>query len=177
MKRFAYLMAGALVFAAAFASMDEATARKEMKAMEKRAIKAFKNEDAKTLVDMLAEDFTWTHQGGRPTENKKQAADGLKQFFAMGDHFNVKWTTDSFTYKDGKVVMVTSSVMSCKMKLPKDKKTHTMKSTGSVRETWVKGPKGWKATMFEDQPGEKMTMDGKPYDPSKMGGPGGGGGK
>ncbi len=49
---------------------------------------------------------------------------------------------------------------------PKGKK-HVMAGSGNISNTLVKTPQGWKfKTMKEEK--AKMTMDGKPFDPSKM---------
>jgi hypothetical protein len=52
------------------------------------------------------------------------------------------------------------------------KKKHTMKGISNVRSTWTKTGKGWRILKFEDMAGDKYWMDGKPFDPSKMGGGG-----
>jgi len=51
-----------------------------------------------------------------------------------------------------------------------DGKTHKMASTGTSKDTLVKTDKGW---LFKKVQAikETTTMDGKPFDPSKMAAP------
>jgi ketosteroid isomerase-like protein len=148
-------------------TLARADVKQEMKELGARAEKAFAAKDAATLINMLDEKFVWKHCDGRPNENKKQAGDGLKAFFAMADSIKITFKDKSIVQKGNVVTLVSEETMECTMKPGQDKKVHKMKSVNTSKETWVKTAKGWKATMFEDLPGAKVWMDGKPFDMKK----------
>lgn len=153
---------------AAYAGIDAATAKKELDAVSVKAKAAFAKKDAAFLSSLLADNFIWKRKDGRPNENKKQATDNLKMWFGMASDININWVSKSFSVKGNTATIVTGETMTCKM--VEKGKPRVFKSMGSIRETWVRGAKGWRATMFEDMGDEKIWMDGKPFDPKKMGG-------
>lgn len=69
----------------------------------------------------------------------------------------------------GKNADVTTSFMAGSDSKDAKGKTHKLGMTGSIHNTLVKTAAGWKFKTMEQKAGG-MTIDGHPFDPSKMGG-------
>ena len=170
MKEMKLIAAMGAILILTAAQADDKKVKKEFEAMQPKAERAFAKKDAAWLIGGLDDKFMWKHVG-RPDENKKQTETGLKMWFKSAGKITCKMSVKDFKVSGDTVTMVSATTMSSKMKPGKDKKSHMMKYTMSMKETWVKTKAGWRATMFEDMPGVKMWMDGKPVDPAKaMGG-------
>jgi hypothetical protein len=96
----------------------------------------------------------------------------VKQSFAM---FKKVTRSDtvliSLKEKGDRAVAVTSHVMAGTVSGP-DHKPHTMSFSGRTTDTYVKKGGKWLLSSMDWGSSSKMTMDGKPFDPTKMGGRG-----
>jgi len=132
--------------------------------------RAFETRDLKFFNAISTPDFVDKEMGSAMT--KAQAMEQMKMMFQMAKsincHFNVMSTSvagNNATLKaSGHIVTV------MKPQGPKDKKTHTMVIDMWTKETWVKAGTTWKIKMLEEAKPAKMTMDGKPYNPSMAAG-------
>lgn len=130
--------------------------------------KAMEGKDLAFFEKCSTADFTYT-SGGR-TSKKKEAMVGLKQMFDQTKSLKYTFKITGFKKtKSGMVVTLTNHYEMTMMPGP-DKKTHVMVMDQPSRETWKKSGKTWLLTNITDVGTGKATMDGKPFDMSKMGG-------
>jgi Tfp pilus assembly protein PilE len=122
----------------------------------------------KSIMQNMTADFKYKSPNGR-SETRTQWLQMMKQEFQRGMKFSAfKFTVGKITV-NGKTASVQSSLTAKGSGMGPDKKNHVFGSTSKAVETWVKEGSKWKIKMI-DTKSEKMTMDGKPFDPSKMGG-------
>jgi hypothetical protein len=137
------------------------------KDMAKKTDAAFAKRDTAFFDKMSTDDFTYTEMGQQ--QNKK---DALKQMKAM---FKTSKTIDSKTTVKSSKVTGNTGVCQCVgtfkavMMMPNDKKYHKMTGTEYDTQTWVKVGKTWKLSKIVQTKTANMKLDGKPFDPSKMG--------
>ncbi len=171
MKRIITILAGSAVICSLALARDESSEfKKFMAATLPKAKKAFNSKDLKFFETTAAPDFVEKSMG--KTVNRQQSMANMKQMFAGAKSMNCWFELQSASAKGGVGIAMTHSRMTAIMNPMKkgDKKTHAMKGEGWTKMTWVKMGKTWKLKMIEDAKPSKMTMDGKPFDPSKMGG-------
>jgi ketosteroid isomerase-like protein len=170
-NRFKSIFLATLTLGAAvqvFAGDTLAEFKAYMNAMTPKVVKAFEKEDIGFFEKISTPDFK-TKEG--PTVmNKQQSMAQLKSMFGMASNIKAKFKMVSVKLvgKDG--VVVTDGSYTMDMATP-DGKTHKMAMQQRMTEKYRKTPKGWMIYMIENHPGGKMTMDGKPFDPSSLGGP------
>jgi hypothetical protein len=166
------LMLGA-VCASAFSFDETADFKKFLDSVIPKLVKAFKTADVKFFETISTADFTETEMG--QTVNKKQAMDQMKAMNKMGKVTECSFKVLSAKAANGKGTATTEGHSTMVVKpTKKGDKSHTMKVDMWYVENWVKAGNGWKIKSLTMDPKHpmKMTMDGKPMDPSKMGGGG-----
>ncbi len=155
----------AVVLALSITGSGRADVKGELEKEFDKYIKAYLNHDLKAIEAMCTPDFT-EKMGGK-VYNRKQALDMMKQEFASmpkGGTATIK--VEKVTPKGNTAIAEASGMFKNKVK-GQDGKMHEMVGSGKSRETFVKTAAGWKVKMVEELT-MTMTMDGKPFDPSKM---------
>jgi ketosteroid isomerase-like protein len=142
--------------------------RKFMRAEGPKVMKAFKNKDIKYFENTSTSDFTYK-EFGKPASSKKDSLAGMQMMFGMMQSIDPSFTMHTVKVSGNTATVTLTSRMKGKMMGP-DKKTHKMDATTYEKETWVKQGNTWKLKKIEETKKSKMLMDGKPFDPSKMGG-------
>jgi hypothetical protein len=165
------MMIGLAAMAAASAFSYDAT--KDFKSFLMRTMpkveKAFLKGDTTFFDKISTDDFTDTEMG--QTMNKKQSMAQMKQGMAMMKPSVCDLKLLSCSVKGGVGMAQTMMHMvATMMPMKKGDKAHKMVMDMWENETWVKSGSGWKIQKIAQAKPMKMTMDGKPADPSKMGG-------
>ena len=113
----------------------------------------------------VTKDFVYSENGQNMTYDQmlKQMKDGMGQ---MGKIVSAESKLVKLDIKGNTASGVCSHTMKTITK-GKDKKNHVMVMTGKSVDTYVKVGDTWKMSKMA-WTNAKMTMDGKPYDPSKM---------
>ena len=167
---------GALAFAAlslcGFATAQDQTAefRAFLSGGAAKMKKAFESKDTAFFKNSSTDDFTYK-SFGMPAQKKAQAIGGLQQMFGMMKKIEVSFKLVSASAKNGKGTAVLTSVMTTWTNpTPTDKKSHKMVAKSYETESWVKKNGKWMISGIVETKKGTYTMDGKPFDPSKMGG-------
>lgn len=169
-RKFAVLLVLSLAASYAFARDASAEFKKYVSSMMPKILRAIEKCDADFFDKISTSDFTMTEMGR--TANKAQSLAEMKQMGQMVK--SMKGSMKLLTAKvvDGKGIATTYGKYHSVMKPDQTGKSHTMDLEIWYTETWVKSGNGWKIQkMVATKPG-KMLMDGKPMDPSMMGGGG-----
>jgi hypothetical protein len=118
---------------------------------------------------MSTPDFTMTEMGR--TSDKKTSLKEMEQMNKMFKMTKVKVRLLSLTTKGDTGIAKTSMHAEMDM-MPAKKgdKVHKLVSDAIYDETWVRVGNTWKLKKIVAPTPAKMTMDGKPFDPSKLGG-------
>ena len=171
MKRLvSVVFAAAVVVGSAFAHDANADFKKFLTGMLPKVVKAFETKNVKFFDSISTADFTETEMG--KTMNKAESMAGMSQMFKSAKTIKCSFKLDSSSVKGDTGTAMTSGRMTAIMNPTKPKgKPSTMVADMWMKETWVKDGKGWKIKHIDEAKPSKMTMDGKPFDPSKMGGP------
>ncbi len=128
--------------------------------------KDFKGLD-KIMKSHMTSDFKYTEAG--QTQTYDQMFANIKQGLGMYSKVTkAKATIKTFKQKGNSAWALTSHSMAGTV-MGQDKKPHKMTFNGDAAETYVKQGKTWKMSKMEWGK-NAMLMDGKPFDPSKMGG-------
>lgn len=135
--------------------------------MYNQAEMLFDKKDADGIFRYMAPDFSMTMMGQKM--NTEQAKASMKQWFGMMKDLHAKMTVTSVMSKANMAMVTDSFHMSGHMMNPKTKKWSKYVDSGMETATWVRMGGKWMMKSLTMK-GEKMTMDGKPFDPSKMGG-------
>ena len=141
--------------------------RAQWQAMYDQADKAFDKMDSKSIFMYMAPDFTLTMMG--KTQGKDEAEAGLKKWFGMMKSLHCTMTITKVS-GDMNHAVVVDHFNNWGMTKP-DPKTHKSGKyvdRGTETATWEKMNGKWmmKSLVSKD---EKMTMNGKPFNPN-MGG-------
>ena len=175
MKRFTSLaLALAALTTVAMARDANSDFKKFLVQLMPRLEKAFATKDASFFDKMTTPDFTEVMMG--QTFTKAQSMANMKQQFQTVESCKAKFKVlsskvvgnNGFSSARGRFVMIMKP-------MSKGDKKHTMEIDMKTKETWVRTPAGWKLKKLEELGKGKMLMDGKPFDPSKMAPPPGGG--
>ncbi len=171
MNRFKFLFLSAVTFgtalnALAFDALSDFKAY--MKAMTPKVIKAFESEDIGFFEKISTSDFKTKE--GKVVMDKAASMAQLKQMFGMSSNMKCQFRMVSAKIEKGNGVVVTDGSYKFDMATP-DGKSHKATMSQRMTERYRKTPQGWKIYLIENHPGGKMTMDGKPFDPSQLGGP------
>ena len=160
--------ATALVLIASASADEVADFKKWYTAGLPQMKKAMESKNLAFFEKSSTADFTYTTAG--QTAKKKDAMAGLKSMFDMTKSLKYSCKITGFKKtKNGIVVNLTNHFEMTMMPGP-DKKTHLMVTDQASQETWKKSGKTWLLTNITDIGKGKSTMDGKPFDPSQMGG-------
>lgn len=171
MNRFKFLFLSAVAFGTTLSALAGDTLsefKAFMKQMGPKVIKAFETENIGFFEKISTPDFKV--QEGKTVMNKQQAMAQMKQMFEMSSNMKAAFRTLSMKLEGRNGVAVTDGKYTFDMKTP-DGKTHKMAMQQKMTEKYRKTPQGWKIFMIINHEGGKMTMDGKPFDPSVLGGP------
>jgi ketosteroid isomerase-like protein len=163
------------VSAALFAFCAEASAddKKDIEALYAKLGKHIKANDPDAITSLETPDFKAKGRDGKMQDGKQLAAQ-MKQESAGNKmkKFDIKVTKMTIRGKaasvDTSFDAVSEMVDAAGAMGPKGKK-HKMAMTGTVHNELAKTKDGWKFKSMEEK-GGTMKMDGKPFDPSKMGG-------
>ncbi len=132
--------------------------------MYDKAAKDFDNRNADAIFSYMAPDFTMT-MGGHPM-TADQAKAQMKQWFAMMKTMRCTFKIKKVTDAGGMTMIVDDFVMTGMSKPdPKTHKSDKYVDSGTERATWVQMGGKWmmkKLLMVK----EKMTRNGKPFNPS-----------
>jgi hypothetical protein len=155
-------------FAVADANSDFAKFAKEM---APRAKRAFETRNAKFFETTSAPDFVDKMMGQPMT--KKQSMAEMKRMFDECKSIKADLKVLSTKASGNTGVAMTFGHMTMITKPSKqDPKSHKIVMDMWLKETWIRSGKTWKMKMIESAKPMKMTMDGKPFDPSQGGGGG-----
>jgi ketosteroid isomerase-like protein len=149
------------------AGADQATAKRDIQAVYNKIAAAMKRKDIDAIAATGTKDFK-SIAGGQSMNGEQSLAIVKQELAALNviksvrmDMVSIKFTGDNAaeTVMRSRVVAAVS----------RKGKTHTLVSTGSSHDHWVKTPdKGWLLQSVEDMPGATMTLDGKPYNPAAL---------
>lgn len=136
--------------------------------MMPKLVRAFETKDVAFFDRISTADFTEKYMGR--TMTKKEAMAQMKTEMA-----SVKAIKCSFKILSAKVmgntgIAMTAGHMTMTSKPMGKEKSHKMVMDMWEKETWVRSGNGWKIKSLEEAKPMKMMVDGKPMDPSKMGG-------
>ena len=157
---------GICMAAPTFAGDNLAEFKAFLKAEGPKVSQAFAAENMGYFTSSTTPDFTMVENG--KTSKKKEALAGLKMFFDMADNIKSTYKVSHVAVSGKKGSCDTEGFTTCDVKMP-DKKVHkmTMKEWGT--EHWVQQGKGvWKLAQIVSTRPAKATMDGKPFDMTKM---------
>lgn len=155
---------GVLVCVAGLNSVARADDKKEIDALYNKVQKAMIAKDLKTIMASGTKDFTYTEAG--KTMSGEQISSQMQQQFSMTVGTpKSKFTITSCVVKGKTASVECSNFTEMQIKLG-DSKPHTLVSNSKEKDSLVKTDKGWlmKAVNVTS---DKMTLDGKPFDPSK----------
>lgn len=165
----------ALVFATmCLAAVGVADLRSDIIAIDKKVSAAIMRKDAKafemTLKPICTKDFKYVENG--QTMGFKQMVEGMRMGMKqMGKVTMAEAKLVSLKEMGSMATAMMSHNMKAEMMGP-DKKMHKMGFSGMSTHTFKKVGGHWMMSMMKWGK-QSMTMDGKPFDPSKMGGGGG----
>lgn len=137
--------------------------------MYNQAETLFAKKNAEGVMKYMAPDFTMTMMG--KTQTRDEALASLKQWFSMMKTLHASMQVVKVVHK-GNTDIVTDKFRMTGTMMMGPKKTGKYVDTGTETCTWTKMGNHWMMQKMVSV-GEKMTMDGKPFDPNKMGGGGG----
>jgi hypothetical protein len=171
MKRILGIVLGAAMCASAFAGDANADFAKFAKEMAPRAKRAFEAKNVKFFESTAAPDFV-DKMMGQPMTRKQSMAE-MKRMFDESKSIKADLKVLSTKASGNTGVAMTFGHMTIITKPTKqDPKSHKLVMDMWLKETWVRSGKTWKMKMIETAKPMKMMMDGKPMDPSQMGGGG-----
>jgi hypothetical protein len=170
MKRLLLVLCCAVVSASAFCFDANSDFKKFMTRTLPKIERAFRNKDLSFFKTIAASDFSET-MGGKTTTFEESMKE-MKEGFAMSKSMMMKTKLISSKVNGNVGTAVTFGHMVMVTKPAKGDKSHRIVMDMSGTETWVRSGKGWKIKSIVWKAPMKSTMDGKPFDPSKMGGGG-----
>lgn len=150
-----------LIAAAGAAHADD---KSEIAALYKKLDKAMAAKDIQGVMAVGTKDFTYAEAGRKLTAEQMSAQ--MKQEFAMVQGAPTTKTTILSCKVKGKMATVVTGDYGEMQMAMQDGKPHTFVSNGKSTDTLVKTAVGWRVKSVVVT-SNKMTMDGKPFDPSK----------
>ncbi len=128
---------------------------------------AFNKKDVSYFEKVGTDNFTET-QGGK-TAKKAEAMASLKQLFSMASSIDCKYSILSCASKGNTGTVLMHGILKTTMPAATAKgKSQSMVMDMTEKQTWVKVGKNWKISSLSEAKPLKMTVNGKPMDPSKM---------
>lgn len=169
MKRLTLLILGSAMICSVAAARDADSEFKAfMKALLPRLEKAFETKNVKFFEDISTADFQ--DKMGPQKMTKAQSMAEMRRQFKTMKSMDCSFKLVSTKVTGNTAVSLTHSKATM-ITLPEgNEKSHVMKAEMWEKETWVKVGKTWKIRILEQAKPMKMWMDGKPFDPAKMGG-------
>lgn len=160
------LFASALALSALVAGPMAARAddKSDIAALYPKLSTMFMKKDFDGIMKTGAPDFKMK-QGGQTLDGKATMA-MMKQQMGPATIKACSMKPTSIKIAGNKAVVLSDGSTTMVMKGP-DGKTHTMSDIGKSRDTLIKTKAGWKFQLIESL-SEKMTMDGKPFNPTAM---------
>lgn len=136
--------------------------------MYSEAAKLMEKKDAKSLFSVMTPDFTMTMMG--KTSGREESQKGMEQWFGMMKNIRASMTVTKVVVK-GDTATITDRYRTSGTTLPdpKTKKSGKLVDAGVETATWTRVNGQWmmkKLAMVT----QKMTMNGKPFNPNTMGG-------
>lgn len=166
---FIALFVFALAGASASAGDTNATFKKWLNGFNKQAAAAYARKDASFFDKCTTADFSYTDAMGKK-EDKKTSMMHMKEMFAMSESVKAGFKILGTSVKGNTATANFQGSFTIVSKPGEDGKKHKMDMTAFTIESYKKSGKGWLIQkIVETKPG-KWLMDGKPFDPSKMGG-------
>lgn len=144
--------------------------RKDIEALYGKLTRLILTNNAEGTLALETPDFKSKGHDGK-VMNGKQLVAQMKQDSAMMKikTFNIKLAQVSI--KGNKADVQTTFTSTAEMMDPSGSgKKHAIGMNGAMSNKLAKTAGGWKFSYLEEKAGG-MTLDGKPFDPSKMGGP------
>jgi hypothetical protein len=133
---------------------------------EPQVVKAFAKKDIKFFERISTSDFKYV-DSNKVAQEKKAALEGMKQFFAMSSAIHVKFNRGKIAAKGNSGSVDYHSIFTSDVKGP-DGKNHKMRMETWTTETYRKVKSAWLVAKIQETKPAKISMDGKPFDPSKM---------
>jgi ketosteroid isomerase-like protein len=168
-KSFKFVFGGGLVLSVAALSMASSASeelRTFLRKLEPQICKAFANEDVKFFAAISTDDFTYTDSKG-VTQNKKQSLEGMKQMFGMSSNVKAKFSLGTVSAKGNAGTAKYLGHFTMDVAGPNGK-PQKMEMHTFTNETYKKVGSKWYVQKIVEYKEGKMTMNGKPFDPSKM---------
>ena len=169
MKTFRTLVAScALLALAMLAHGDADTVKKELNAKYQALSKAFAAKDGAAFEKIVAPGFTTTDVHGKTIGTKEFISTMKQSMQALPAGAKVSARILGKVVSKGDKATCQSELSIVSPVPAGDGKSHTMSVTGVSEDTWVKLKGDWKVLKSVDK-SQKMSMDGKPFDPSAFG--------
>ncbi len=170
MKRYLCLILAAGIAATAFATDP---ADKEFRAfyrtMLPRIAHAFETKDGNFFRMISAPGFT--DSDGHRTLNAKESIGEIEAMFHVSQSIRCHFYSNGTKATGNTGVAMTFGHMDTIMKPEKpNAKPHRLSMDMWIKQTWIRSGNTWKLLKMEQSKPARMKMDGKPMDPSKMGG-------
>ena len=155
--------------AVGFAAISSSDLRSEIKDMNAQMGNAMRRGDMKAITAIIkagcTKDFSYVEAG--KSSNMDQMLTNMKAGLSAMKTTSAKASLLTLKEKGSNAVATEKHEVAGIM-TDKNKKTHRIVFIGTSTDTYVKVGKEWKMSKME-WTANKMTMDGKPMDPSKMG--------
>lgn len=169
MRRTLLILCVASLAATSLAADANSDFKRFMRRMMPQMERAFNRKDVVYLDKISTSDFTDTAMGR--TMSKAESLKEMKVAYAQAKSVRAKFKILAMSASGNSGVAMTSGhvVMITKPRGGKDK-SHRMVMDVWEKQTWIRSGKTWKIQKNEQTKPTKSTVDGKPFDPSKMGG-------
>ncbi len=165
MKQHVVVLGSLMAMAATSALAQQAP--KDIQAFYTKIEKAFNAEDVKTIMACGTKDFKFKQKNG-PATDAKATGEMLKAQFDAPGKMKTTMKIESCKVTGNTATVVGTMNMAGKMPGP-DGKPHEMTGWSKTKDSLVKEGGQWKIKLI-DTLEEKMTMDGKPFNPAAMSG-------
>ena len=142
------------------ARADEKELRKEFEAIYARVDQAIKNKDTKSLIAMLADDFTSKEEDGKILDREQSIASVTQSMAAIKEVHSAATKIDSLKEGNGQVVVDYTQTVKATID-GADGSTHEIVATQKGRDTWARTDHDWILKQGENL-GNTVTVDGKP---------------
>ncbi len=161
----------ALFVLAVVGSAAQADLQSDARSMNNQMTSALKKMDVKSVEKITKQwcspNFKYTELGR--TQTRQEMVTDIKMSFTQIKNVLVSESKiKKITQKGNSGTTTGTHHMVCDILMP-DKKTHKLDYFGISTDVWAKNGKKWQVVSMSMM-NLKMTLDGKPFDPSKMGG-------
>lgn len=139
-------------------AQDTAKVKKELEAMNAKAIAAIKKKDAATLIGLLTPDFTFQGTKGEKMTRAQYEQTVKQQFTVVKEVKAASAKVGAVTVKGNTAVAQLSSQLTLTVADPQGK-LHTIMQSSTSEDTMVKTAQGWKLKKTVEKT-TSTTMDG-----------------